>query len=171
MLLEHKNVVVMEGEGKIYIAESKNGKGVFARTKIVKDEKIMEFRGETMKKIELPSPYTEVKDLYVQIGKDLYMGPSGGADDFVNHSCDPNVALTIDGNQVVLAAIKDIREGEEITWDYSTTMDEDEWEKDCMCDSRTCRRRIRDFKHLPESVRGTYCAIGIVPEYNHIYCL
>jgi len=54
------------------------------------------------------------------------MGPSGGVDDFFNHSCDPNAGLQIDGQKVWLVAIKNITQGEEITWDYSTTMDEDD---------------------------------------------
>jgi hypothetical protein len=106
-----------------------------------------------------------VADHYVQIGPDRYLGPSGGADDYVNHSCDPNSGLKIRGTTVDLVAIRNIEPGEEITWDYSTTMDEDDWEMDCRCGAASCRKRIRDFKQLPVPVRERYIRLGIVPQY------
>lgn len=66
-------------------------------------------------------------------------------------------------------AIKDIEKGEEITWDYSTTMDEDIWEMDCNCGSKKCRKRIRDFKYLPKEIKERYVKLGIVPDYNLVY--
>ena len=65
----------------------------------------------------------------------------------------------------MLVAIMDIHEGEEITWDYSTTMNEDDWEMDCVCGSKNCRGRIRDFKYLPENVQQKYINLRIVPKY------
>ena len=62
-------------------------------------------------------------------------------------------------------SIKDIKKGEEITWDYSTTMDEDKWEMDCVCQSKNCRKRIKDFKYLPKEIQQKYIKLGIVPDY------
>ncbi|MBI2625395.1 MAG: hypothetical protein HYW70_03640 [Candidatus Nealsonbacteria bacterium] len=53
----------------------------------------------------------------------------------------------------------------EITFDYSTTMDEDDWGMDCQCGSKSCRGRIRDFKYLPPDIQKKYLDLGIVPEY------
>lgn len=80
-------------------------------------------------------------DRYIQVGEDKYLGPSGDFDDFINHSCDPNSGIQIKGKKVVLLAIKDIKQNEEITWDYSTTMDEDDWEMDCQCGCLKCRKK------------------------------
>ena len=66
---------------------------------------------------------------------------------------------------MALFAVKDIETGQEITWDYSTTLDEDEWELDCACESAACRGRIRDFKHLPKNLQQKYISLGIVPDY------
>lgn len=66
---------------------------------------------------------------------------------------------------VTLVAIRPIASGEEITWDYSTTMSEDDWEMDCNCGAPSCRKRIRDFKYLPPKLREHYQVLGIVPEY------
>ena len=101
-------------------------------------------------------PYDEVEDHYVQIDRNLYMGPSGGADDFFNHSCNPNAGLKIKGRDVFIVAIKNILKGNEVAWDYSTTMDETDWEMTCACGSRNCRHRIRDFRFLlhPRNATG-----------------
>jgi len=93
------------------------------------------------------------------------MGPSGEVDDFFNHSCDPNAGLKITVTKAVLIAIKDISPGQEITWDYSTTMDEDDWEINCNCGSNNCRGKIRDFKYLPPEIQQKYLTLDIVPEY------
>lgn len=62
-------------------------------------------------------------------------------------------------------ANKNFKAGEEITWDYSTTMDEDKWEMDCVCQSKNCRKRIKDFKYLPKEIQQKYIKLGIVPDY------
>ena len=126
----------------------------------------MQYVGPLLK-YEQTSPTT----LAVQIGPDLYIGASGKADDFVNHSCDPNAGLLIDGTHVRLVAIREIAQGEQITFDYSTTMDEDDFEFDCRCGSPACRGRIRDFKYLPAELRFRYFRLGIVPKYNLQYCV
>jgi len=97
------------------------------------------------------------------------MGPSGGIDDFFNHSCEPNAGLVIKEKKIFLKAIKNIKKGSEITWDYSTTMYEaefpDKWEMDCVCGSKKCRQRIVDFKELPKKIQLRYIKAGVVPAY------
>jgi hypothetical protein len=44
-------------------------------------------------------------------------------------------------------------------------MDEDEWEMDCKCKSKNCRKRIRDFKYLPKEIQEKYLRLGIIPKY------
>jgi len=148
---------------KLVLRQSEHGKSVFAKADILKGELIIEFHGKILTYEQLPSPYETVEDHYVPIGEKLYMGPSGGLDDFLNHCCDPNSGLKIRGEQVVLIAIRNIKQGEEVCWDYSTTMDENEWEMDCDCKSPKCRGRIRDFKHLPLKIQRKYIGLGIVP--------
>jgi len=51
-------------------------------------------------------------------------------------------------------------------------MDEDEWEMDCVCKNKNCRRRIRDLKYLPKEIQQKYIELGIVPKYilkNFVY--
>jgi SET domain-containing protein len=144
--------------------ECETGRGVFATANIPAGSVIMKYTGPLLR-YEQTTPQT----LALQIGPDLYMGESGQADDFVNHCCDPNAGMKIAGTDVQLIAIRDISPGEQISFDYSTTMDEDDFEFDCLCGSQLCRGRIRDFKHLPADLRRKYNDEGIVPAYNQQY--
>lgn len=150
---------------KFKIENSAHGTGVFASDSLNKGEFIMDFKGSYYRKKELPDPYDEVDDHYLQIDQDLYLGPSGKEDDFLNHSCDPNAAIFIKENRAALYAIKQINKGDEITWDYSTSMNEDEWEMKCSCNSSKCRKIIKDFKYLPKSIQDEYIKLGNLAPY------
>ena len=102
---------------KVYIKSSlQHGRGVFARDQIRAGEPILTFSGPLLNRAEVRE-----EDYHLQIGADLYLGASGEADDYVNHSCEPNAGFR-DG--LVLVARHDIGPEEEITWDYSTAIDE-----------------------------------------------
>jgi uncharacterized protein len=137
-----------------------HGRGVFTDEPIVRGAHILDYTGPFLR-YEQTTPETYA----LQIAPDLYIGESGSFDDFVNHNCDPNSGLLIDGTQVRLMAIRDIEAGDEIFFDYSTTMDEDDFEMHCRCGSPVCRGLVRDGKHLPEDVWNRYLALGILPEY------
>lgn len=147
------------------IKDSKNGSGVFATINFSFGQEVMKFNGRLFLRDSLPTPYSDYSDHYMQIDTGLYLGPSGGPDDYVNHSCEPNCGVYKNGDVFILIAIKNIDIGDEITWDYSTTMDEDDWEMVCRCESRQCRGVIRDFKYLPKSVQEKYVNLKIVPTY------
>ena len=69
---------------------------------------------------------------------------------FINHSCAPNVGFS--GN-VVLIAMRDVRQGEELTTDYALFDDSDE-QMPCRCGAPSCRGLItgRDWQR-PELQR------------------
>jgi hypothetical protein len=62
-----------------------------------------------------------------------------GEGDYVNHSCNPNAGLS---GQIGLVAMRDIKIGEEVCFDYamSDTMPYDEF--NCGCGSKNCRRTV-----------------------------
>lgn len=64
-----------------------------------------------------------------------------------NHSCEPNVG--IDGSRIFVA-LRDIAEGEEITFDYSITDIEECWEMPCACDAPDCRQVVTSITRVPE---------------------
>src|SRR5271156_5858674 len=116
------------------VQNCQTGRGVFATQTIAVGSVIMNYTGPLLKYEQ-----TSSTTLALQIGPDLYIGESGQADDFVNHCCEPNAGMHINGTDVRLVAIADIAPGEQITFDYSTTMDEDDFEFECLCGSANCR--------------------------------
>jgi len=141
------------------------GKGIFAGREFHEGDKILDFSGPVIHRSQLPIPILPENDYYLQIGEDLFLGPSGQLDDFVNHSCDPNAGVVVQFNSAILRAIRNIKRGEEILFDYSTTMDNAPCEIDCRCKSPACQGRIQNFLLLPVPVQQKYVKLGIVPDY------
>jgi len=133
---------------KVYIKSSvQHGRGVFAQEPILAGETILTFSGPLLKRAEVRD-----EDYHLQVGADLYLGASGEADDYVNHSCDPNAGFRA---SLVLVARRDIAVGEEITWDYSTAIDEEDFPGFvCSCGASTCRGAVRSFRHLDPGTQG-----------------
>ena len=68
---------------------------------------------------------------------------------FINHSCDGNAI--VQGRQLV--AVRLIRPGEEVTFNYNTTEFDMARPFTCRCGSLFCARRIRGFKYLKPKER------------------
>jgi hypothetical protein len=63
-------------------------------------------------------------------------------------------------------AVRRIAAGAEVTFDYSTTIgDDDIWRLRCRCGRARCRGTIRNFGSLPARVRQRYVTRGLVPGY------
>lgn len=102
-----------------------HGKGVYARKKIKKGSAIIEYAGERISADEANERYQENPSTYLfMIDDDIYIdGLSGGNEArFINHSCKPNcVAYLEDDNRIVIYALKKIRQGDELCYDYQLT--------------------------------------------------
>jgi len=77
----------------------------------------------------------------IQIADDLFIGPRDvaereGAMIFSNHSCDPNIGVQ---GQIVFVALRRISIGEELTHDWATTDDDENYSMTCRCGAPTCR--------------------------------
>jgi hypothetical protein len=146
---------------KYYIADTDIGRGVFAKRPIKNGEAILKFSGPI---ITTADKITEEKTLHgypLQIRNNKYIDiKSPGV--LVNHSCNPNAGIK---NDKILIAIKNICIDEEIRYDYSTTMDEDDWTMKCKCHQKNCRKIVKDFKYLPKTMREKYLKLGIVQKF------
>jgi SET domain-containing protein len=134
------------------------GQGVISNRQYTRGEFVMHFTGEK----------THINDIddfthYMQISPELFISPSGKADDFVNHSCDPNCALYFENDGLVLRAIKDIASGEELSFDYGTIMFSEPTEFKCECGSPICRGIIGNYHTLPEVLQKQYQSANMVP--------
>jgi len=150
---------------RLFLQECVNGRGVFAGEKIFAGEEILTFLGPLIRRPDMPAIHSQEEDYYLQVDDNLFLGPSGEIDDYVNHSCDPNAGVIIDGEFSKLVAIQTIGRGEQIRFDYSTTMYKPVLVMNCSCGSSICREKVVDFIFLPEEVQIKYIALGVVPEY------
>jgi len=145
---------------KLAVRHGTHGRGVFAEDPIPAGALIAFFSGPFLRYAE-----TSATTYALQIAPDLYIGESGGVDDLFNHSCDPNAGVRISGTSAELRAIRDIVPGEEIAFDYSTTLDEGDFTMPCRCGSPLCRGLIGDGRDLPQTVWERYLTMGILPDY------
>lgn len=97
-----------------------------------------------------------------QLEQDLYLYPETPEGRYINHSCDPNAGLRDD---LEMVALRDIQAGEEVFFDYSTTMSERSWTMPCRCGSQLCRGEISDFHDLPLAAKRRYLEAGVVQRF------
>lgn len=81
-----------------------------------------------------------LKILYdvIQVEEDKFLLPTPTAGFLFNHSCDPNAALVRTKTGFEFRAIKRISVGEEIHWDYATSIG-DWFTLQCRCGSENCQ--------------------------------
>lgn len=142
---------------KLAVAACRFGRGLFATAEIAAGTQILTFTGPVIgfqdaldKGSKEPNP--------LQIGVDRYIDlePPGV---FVNHSCTPNAGVMED---TLLVALRPISAGQEIFYDYSTTISEASWTMECDCQTPACRQIVEDFHTLPREVRQKYLDQRIV---------
>lgn len=156
-----------EGTKGIYsIDVSKFGRGVFVTQSIPKGSLILKLTG----------PQISLKEVYLkedkmcnplQISDEVYIDlePPGV---LINHSCNPNCGIL---NDDTIVALQDINEGDEIFYDYSTTISDDfnedgtDWYMPCNCEEHNCRNKIGDFKYLSEAKQKYYLSNNIVMSF------
>lgn len=125
--------------------KSDTGDAVFAGRRFWPGDYVLKFGGEIIDKGMITRP-----DHTLTIGNNRYLSPSGESDDLANHSCDPNTQVLVrdvDGGHATLSAIKVIEPGEEITFDYASTLEKgDPWTMKCRCGSPLCRGVIKPHR-------------------------
>lgn len=143
------------------------GKGFFALRDIKKGETIMHFEGEVVSEEEIDRRIDQGKERLddpLQIGEEKFIDLDENSR-LINHSCDPNAGIRGTNE---LFAIKDIKKGQEITFDYSTTVGKQtdhDWHVVCNCGSAQCRHIIKSFFDLPEEIRKKYYTLGCLPDF------
>lgn len=149
----------------LVLRDTRYGKGVFANRNFSPGDLILKFRGRLYHKEEYLKKVRHEKCHFLQVDSEWFLGPTRSLDNFVNHSCDPNCGFQTANRRAYLFAIRPIEPGEEITFDYSTSMAEDHWEMNCGCGTHACRGRIRDFKHLPPEIQMKYISLQAAPDF------
>jgi uncharacterized protein len=149
-----------------WIAPARIGLGLFAGRTYATNETIIKIEGKILHHSILWRRGREFASNCIRFGPDTYLDPGATAGRFINHSCEPNAGIRKEKNQLFLFAATRITADQEMVFDYSTTIgDDDIWTMKCTCQARRCRKRVKRFSTLPDDVREDYLARGLVPKY------
>jgi SET domain-containing protein len=143
-------------------ASAIQGQGVFAARSFQPGEVILEI--DDSEPVLDRSALTREQEIFI----DVFVGTDGSTrttwmktpEKRINHSCDPNSFVQTDpvsGVRRTLAR-REIRAGDELTWDYALNIWE-EWVAPvpCACGSSSCRRIIQgNFFTLPLEIQRGY---------------
>jgi SET domain-containing protein len=112
--------------------------GCFALEDIPKGTVVLEYTGERITKEEGDVRYDGRPFTYLfGIDDGAIVIDGHGMAMFVNHSCDPNCETDEIDGRVIIQTLRDLKAGEEITYDYWLYDGEDE--APCYCGSKNCR--------------------------------
>ena len=130
---------------KLYKIKKSNidNKGLYASQDIKDGTKIIEYKGKiiTKKKVEEDPKFDNEKAIYLfNLNKryDLDGDFKYNTARLINHSCNPNCEVAGVGLKVWVYAIKDIKKGEEFSYDYGFSFDNDFKNYPCRCKSKNC---------------------------------
>ena len=135
----------------IEVRESEiHGTGVFARTKVPKGKKVIEYVGEkiTKKESKRRSIALIEKNQGSQTNGAVYIFEVNKRHDidgnilentarFINHSCEPNCEPNVIKNRVWLISTRKIKKGEELSYNYGFDLDDFE-QHECRCGAKKC---------------------------------
>ena len=146
-----KMLEIKEDEEQFYTVKfsSVHGSGIFAKRDIPKGTKIIEYIGNVVSTEEGDRIYEEQYEESKKTGsgavfifqlnkkQDIDGNVSWNPARFINHSCNPNCKYKIINNHIWIISIRDIKEGEELNYDYGYDL---EGYKDhpCKCGSKGC---------------------------------
>jgi uncharacterized protein len=120
-----------------------HGWGVFANQRINKNTRIIDYAGEKIshqESLRRERRYMERGLIWCfQINRHWVRDAAvdGNIARFINHSCRPNCYVHIIGDTIWIRAARNIRKGEELTYDYMT-----DGEGDIKCRCRTTCQRL-----------------------------
>ena len=130
---------------KLYKIKKSNidNKGLYASQNIKSGKIIISYKGKiiTKKETDKNPKYDNDKAIYLfNLNKryDLDGDFKFNTARLINHSCNPNCEVTGKGLKVWVHAIRDIKKGDEFSYDYGFSFDEDYKNYPCRCGSKNC---------------------------------
>ncbi len=146
-----------------------HNRGVFARKPIPAGTRIIEYVGERITKAEAQRRAEAAlqrhrKDVdkgavYIfELNKryDIDGDVPYNTARFINHSCDPNCEVEIVRGRIWITALRDIAEGEELSYNYGYDL-EDYEDHPCRCGAPRCPGYILAEEHWPRLRRKLRC--------------
>ena len=129
-----------------------HGYGIVATTDINKGTKIIEYKGEKITKkegdrrselrIKRYSNKPSKGIVYIfELNKkyDIDGTPNYNKARYINHSCDPNCEVEITAGKIWISAIRKVKKGEELSYDYGYEFDKEDYKDHvCKCGKKKC---------------------------------
>jgi SET domain-containing protein len=117
-----------------------HGSGCYSMASIPEGAYVVQYTGPVLSKEQADELYSERPDTYLFcLGEGEYVIDGDNVAAFINHSCDANCETDeVDGKVWVIAA-RDIKPGEELTYDYNLYDGDDDDEAPCSCGAKECR--------------------------------
>jgi SET domain-containing protein len=143
-----------------------HGHGVFALRRIRKGTNIIEYLGERVSHDLADERYAgkDPKDghtfLFTVDSKTVIdAGIDGNDARFVNHGCDPNCQTVQVGKRIFIEALRTIRPGEELAYDYRIQRDADDPPDvdvvfRCLCGAKNCRGSMLEARSKKSLKKG-----------------
>jgi SET domain-containing protein len=124
----------------MYVAPSRfSGRGLFTGVPIRARQKVGEYEGERIGLREARRRAKGRKIVAIVELERFALDAAGMSRGFryINHSCDPNTFFRCTPERAEVYALRDIRNGEELTCDYGES--QHEGTLPCRCGARNCR--------------------------------
>ena len=115
------------------------GKGLFTAQEIKKGTRILQYIGEKIPKAESAKRLAQ-GNAYIFAFNDRWDIDGRVLRNkarYINHSCEPNCEVHMTSRTIWIVALRDIKTGEELTFNYGYELD-DEMEQPCTCGAEHC---------------------------------
>jgi uncharacterized protein len=124
------------------VKRSFSGLGLFATEPIKKGETIIEYIGNIIDDVEAERKHKTMYIFEVKKNTNIDGSPRWNTARYANYSCDPNAESENKKSRIFLIAIKNIKAGEEITFDYGEEFVEEHIKPNgCRCGSKKCKMK------------------------------
>lgn len=132
---------------KLYVKNSRiNGHGLFVGRNFKKGEIIDYIHGPKILVKEWTAKLSKMSPNWIGASKYTWIITNDSPFKYINHSCEPNVAIK--GQRTVYALV-DILADKEIVMDYSLSESDKGWcIQNCTCQKNSCRRKIGPITSL-----------------------
>jgi len=131
---------------------SVHGKGGYAKKDIPKGTKIIEYVGKKIKSTDDNDDDDNQETVYTfELNKkwDIDGDISWNTAKNINHSCDPNCEIDIIKDHIWIIALRKIKKGEELTYNYGFDLEDFE-DHPCRCGAKNCVGYIVDDYYWPK---------------------
>jgi SET domain-containing protein len=131
--------IVAETEQIVFRRSTIHGTGGFARVDIPCGAQLIEYVGEKITKAESLQRCEQNNEYIFELSDewDLDGNVPWNPARFLNHSCAPNCEALLEDEHIWIFAVRDIRAGEEITFNYGYDLT-DYREHPCRCGAPNC---------------------------------